>query len=273
MDRHFLKDRTSTDFGGKVKGFTPFDFAIIADPHLDSPEQRGVEKMRQAIEKINNQPNIEFVLIVGDLIWHQSIDQLKALLSGLRVPCHLILGNNDAQRVQEYEQEFGSLYYTFEHASCLFVGLWNSVPAIAEPGNHDGDMDEVQIAWTESTLKAAAEHEPPYQHIFIFAHIPPNREAQVKQSLRMRPPVAKRFFRWCREFSVTACFFGHIHEEECFALAGTKFITTASLNWNFLNESKSKADRGDFGGYRVVRVLETSIAHQFRLTHGLDRIY
>ena len=68
---------------------------------------------------------------------------------------------------------------------------------------------------------------------------------------------------------MTACFFGHIHEEECFALAGTKFITTASLNWNFPNESKSEADRGDFGGYRVVRVLETSIAHKFRLTHGL----
>ena len=90
MGKHFLKDRTSTGFGGKVKGFTPFDFAIIADPHLDSPEQRGVEKMRHVIKKINNQPNIEFVLIVGDLIWHQSIDQLKALLSELRVPCHLI---------------------------------------------------------------------------------------------------------------------------------------------------------------------------------------
>ena len=154
-----------------MKGFTPFDFAIIADPHLDSPEQRGVEKMRHVIKKINNQPNIEFVLIVGDLIWHQSIDQLKALLSELRVPCHLILGNNDAQRVQEYEQEFGSLHYTFEHASCLFVGLWNSVPAIAEPGNHDGDMDEVQIAWTEKyTQSSRRESTPLPTHLYLRAY-------------------------------------------------------------------------------------------------------
>ena len=270
MDRHALKDKMSTGSGEGGKGFTPFDFAIIADPHLDSPEQRGLEKMQQVIGKINDQPNIKFVLIVGDLIWHQPLDQLKVLLADLRVPYYLILGNNDAQRVQEYEQEFGPLYYTFEHTSCLFVGLWNSVPAIAEPGNHDGDMDEAQLAWTESTLKVAAEHQP--QHIFIFAHIPPNREAHVKRPLRMRPPMAERFFRWCRERSVTACFFGHIHEEECFAVTGTEFITTASLNWNFPGEGASEADR-DFGGYRVVRVRETSIAHEFRLTHEFGRIY
>ena len=109
--------------------FSPFAFAVIADPHLETPDQRGVEKMRQVIDKINQQADIAFVLVLGDLIWHQPLSELKALLANLQVPSHLVLGNHDAPMIADYGHEFGSVYYTFEYAGCLFVGLWNAVPA------------------------------------------------------------------------------------------------------------------------------------------------
>tara|TARA_Y100000588_G_scaffold388984_1_gene490556 strand:+ start:1505 stop:2308 length:804 start_codon:yes stop_codon:yes gene_type:complete len=250
--------------------FSPFAFAVIADPHLETPDQRGVEKMRQVIDKINQQADIAFVLVLGDLIWHQPLSELKALLANLQVPSHLVLGNHDAPMIADYGHEFGSVYYTFEYAGCLFVGLWNAVPALSEPRSHEGDLDDAQITWMERTLRNATRRQPSYRHTFLFMHVPPNHDGVEDRSLRMRSPTTELLYRWCKQFSVTACFFGHIHREESFSLADTQFITTASLNWNFPDAGTSNEDQ-DFGGYRTVRVHERSITHEFKLTHEFGR--
>jgi 3',5'-cyclic AMP phosphodiesterase CpdA len=233
-------------------GFAPFHFAVLTDPHL---LKRGTPRLESAITQINARDDLSFVLILGDFVWAEPITKLKALLSRIRIPYHVVLGNHDAGRIQEYEAEFGPLYGAFEYRDCLFIGLWNAIPALHEPAARDGDMDGEQETWAVQTLRRARERD---RRIFIYTHIPPRAPGEVRDpDFRMRTALSDKFYQWCREFSVDACLFGHVHYDEVFESGGTQFITTPSLIWNL--EGRDDGDvanwtKTDRGGYRIIHV-------------------
>jgi len=242
------------------QGFEPFRFAILTDLHL---LKRGMDKTRKAIEDINGRPNLAFVLLLGDFIWPGPMAELKAVFSRIRLPYHAVPGNHDAARIGEYADEFGPLYEAFEHRGCLFIGLWNGVPALRQAGARHGELDPDQEAWLVETLRRAQKRRPSYRRIFLYAHVPPlPAGGSADPEFRMTPALSGRFYEWCRQFHVDACFFGHVHYDEAFEHDGTCFITTPSLIWNLDRsagpdaESWTKTDRG---GYQIVRVGRDAI--------------
>ena len=99
--------------------FDKVKFAVISDPHISIPQQKGVSDgyklglktqmlTENAVAEINKIPDLKFVLVAGDLTqdaepWN--IDELRKILDGLKVPYYVTLGNHDLSRVPHEKKD------------------------------------------------------------------------------------------------------------------------------------------------------------------------
>lgn len=190
--------------GGKEKGdamdklpaFDNLKFAVISDIHLVLPEQKGnsdgyrlglktVSILEKTVEEFNKDPDLDFVLVTGDLTvdaepWN--IDKTKEVLSRLNVPYFVILGNHDSSPIRHNDKdqpvgvskyavsntftgmygggmEPGRTYYSRELADGLVLvaldsthlQVWDPVAGMAD---FSGSIDPAQMVWLEKTLAA-----------------------------------------------------------------------------------------------------------------------
>jgi len=115
--------------------FERVKFAAISDPHIAIPEQKGVKDgyklglktvmlTESAVIEINKIPDLNFVLVAGDLTqdaepWN--IDILRRILDQLKVPYFVVLGNHDLSLVphEQKDQPVSLSKYTVANA---FIG-------------------------------------------------------------------------------------------------------------------------------------------------------
>lgn len=106
----FLAVLTTSSLG---LAFEKVKFAVISDPHISIPQQKGVSDgfklglqtqmlAENTVAELNKIPGLQFVLVTGDLTqdaepWN--IDVLRRTLDGLKVPYFVTLGNHDLSRV------------------------------------------------------------------------------------------------------------------------------------------------------------------------------
>jgi 3',5'-cyclic AMP phosphodiesterase CpdA len=99
--------------------FDKVKFAVISDPHISIPQQKGVADgyklglktqmlTENTIAEINKLPDLKFVLVAGDLTqdaepWN--IDELRKILDQLKVPYFVTLGNHDLSRVPHEKKD------------------------------------------------------------------------------------------------------------------------------------------------------------------------
>jgi len=99
--------------------FDKIRFAVISDPHISIPQQKGVTDgyklglktqmlTENTVTEINKIPDLKFVLVAGDLTqdaepWN--IDELRKILDGLKVPYFATLGNHDLSRVPHEKKD------------------------------------------------------------------------------------------------------------------------------------------------------------------------
>ena len=99
--------------------FDKVKFAVISDPHISIPEQKGVTDgfklglktqmlAENTVAELNKIPDLKFVLVAGDLTqdaepWN--IDALRRILDGLKVPYYVTLGNHDLSRVPHEKKD------------------------------------------------------------------------------------------------------------------------------------------------------------------------
>jgi 3',5'-cyclic-AMP phosphodiesterase len=99
--------------------FDKVKFAVISDPHISIPEQKGVTDgyklglktqmlAETTVAELNKIPELKFVLVAGDLTqdaepWN--IDALRRILDGLKVPYYVTLGNHDLSRVPHEKKD------------------------------------------------------------------------------------------------------------------------------------------------------------------------
>ncbi|MFZ4437117.1 MAG: metallophosphoesterase family protein [Syntrophales bacterium] len=99
--------------------FEKIRFAVISDPHISIPQQKGVADgfklglktqmlTENTVAEINKIPDVKFVLLSGDLTqdaepWN--IDALRKILDGLKVPYFVTLGNHDLSRVPHEKKD------------------------------------------------------------------------------------------------------------------------------------------------------------------------
>src|SRR5439155_13604016 len=97
--------------GGRVEATSEsFRFAWLSDTHVGS--ETGEEDLRAAVRDINSITGLSFVVISGDVTEYGSLEQLrlaKQILSGLKIPCHVVPGNHDTKWSESGATDFPRL--------------------------------------------------------------------------------------------------------------------------------------------------------------------
>ncbi len=169
----------ATDFGR-------LRFGVLSDPHLDIRGIDGhkmgaasVDCVRLAVAALNRQPQLDFVLLLGDLLLdgeRENARCMRKLLRRLRAPCFVVAGNHDYapgpkkrradfsyMQIEEFVRFFrgfgydssGSRYYARRIAVGLrVVGLDACLPGERKWG---GVLPDEQLAWLDDQLTRHAD--------------------------------------------------------------------------------------------------------------------
>ena len=231
-------------------------FAIITDAHIGPSRfykktrnrmtPVNFEHVQSAIKQINADPEIEFVLQLGDLIQDEctnpnreqdleNLYQAIEVFNELNVPFYSAIGNHDtvtltvedlctAHKLEKlnfvYESKYvtGLMLYTHSQNHCY------------------NTLSEEQLVWLEDELAKAnkpvivsAHHpllESDLSNNYWFAGIPEN--AFVQNSKKIREIISN-------SGKVIAVFSGHLHSNICVFENNIPYFTCQSINeeWNF----------------------------------------
>ena len=142
-------------------------FALMSDIHimLNSDSERGTAA---CVEDINNDPELQFVLINGDIAnfgYDDELQSAKDILSKFKVPWFIVPGNHDAtwseSGTNSFVRIFGYERYEFEAGGFKFLGTpcgpnIRMAPAL---------VPRESWLWLEDQINKLPEDQP-----FIFAN-------------------------------------------------------------------------------------------------------
>jgi len=150
---------------------TPFRFAFVTDTHIGSPNGAAEEDLRRTVQDINEQEDIAFVLLTGDITelgTHEELLLAKKILDSLNVPWYIIPGNHDTGWSESgglgFLQTFGMDRFSFSFAGVQFIGC-ASGPYVRMS---DGHVPRDAVNWLDSTLSSLADSTP----IIMVNHYP-----------------------------------------------------------------------------------------------------
>ena len=136
-----------------------FSFALLTDIHVSNSNPQPLEDLQRSVEDINTTPDIDFVIVSGDLTEsgdRQALNTVKAELDKLTVPYYATSGNHETtwseSAVMDFARVFGSNRFAFTHDSIFFIGF-NSGPVIRMADGHVAPQD---IAWLRQQLDSIA---------------------------------------------------------------------------------------------------------------------
>lgn len=148
-------------------------FALLTDTHISTSNPRPMEDLQRSIADINQNPEIEFVVVTGDLTEsgdRSSILAIKEALDQLEVPYYVASGNHETtwseSGVMDFTRIFGDSRFAFSHKGMYFIGF-NSGPVIRMADGHVAPQD---IAWLKHNLDSVSQTGD--SPIFVFTHYP-----------------------------------------------------------------------------------------------------
>lgn len=158
---------------------TPLRFAVLTDLHFVPAGQTIYgfdprENLRRALTFLDTLPQVDFLLICGDLTdraERAAYESLCAELAALSIPVILMLGNHDARAPfratfpqADNVDGFVQGLHIFDQASLIILDTLTE----DEPGHH-GRLCEKRLAFLEDALRAAPADRP----VLLFQHHPP----------------------------------------------------------------------------------------------------
>ncbi len=238
-----------------------FLFAVFGD-RTGGPAE-GIKVLAEAVAEVNL-IDPDLVMTVGDLIngynttpaWMLQMAEYRSTMAALDSPWFPVAGNHDVywrgegrpaeEHEVHYEENFGPLWYAFEHKNCWFIVLYSD-----EPNPDTGErnfskpecqrMSPEQFAWLGKTLKSTSKAE----HVFVFVHHPRWVGGNYGDDWnRVHALLAQAG-------NVRAVFGGHIHHMRYDGPKnGIEYFTLATV-----------------GGAQSSRVPEAGWLHQYNLVH------
>ena len=131
-----------------------FKYAFVTDTHVGSGT--GEEDLRRTVLDINQQQDLDFVVITGDITEMGTNDELKlakSILADLIKPYYIIPGNHDTGWSESggvnFIKEFGYDKFMFDHKGYRFIAC-ASGPYVRMS---DGHIPRDATVWLEKILK------------------------------------------------------------------------------------------------------------------------
>ncbi|MCP3971012.1 MAG: hypothetical protein GY717_11995, partial [Rhodobacteraceae bacterium] len=254
----------------------------------------GAARSRYVVDRLNSLKP-DFVVHLGDIVhpvpgspaYEDSAERFHRLYENLDCPLYLVAGNHDIgekalpgqgpqearatvsdDKIAEYESQFQTHYYSFEHQDCLFVIINGMIVNSGLP------CEESQRQWLEALLG-----ENQGRRIFMFSHYPPylSRPDETQHYDATDEPGRSWLLGLFERYAVEAHYAGHVHNfffnrhgpTNCYVLPSPSFLRH-DYHELFRVEPEMKQGRHDGAklGYAVVDVHgEGHLNHTVR-TYG-----
>jgi len=138
-----------------------FRFALLSDTHVGNPT--GADDLCRSVADLNQQPELSFVLLSGDVTEDGSTAQLqeaRSILDSLRHPWYIIPGNHDtkwsASGCTDFARIFGADRFVMTYEGIVFLGLHEG--PVMRMG--DGHFAPEDLAWCDSVLATIPDSTP-----------------------------------------------------------------------------------------------------------------
>jgi len=148
-----------------------FSFAVISDMHISPQNVQNADDLKSVIADINNQRNIAFVFVTGDITDKGDLSSLmeaKKMLGKLNVPFYPLAGNHDTKNTDDFginfKKVFGADKFRHSFNGFFFLGL-SSGQYLQQSEGHFSAQD---IVWLQRTLKNIGSKKP----VFFVTHHP-----------------------------------------------------------------------------------------------------
>lgn len=205
------------------------------------------------------------LVLTGDIAYHglePGYQLAHEILSELRIPCHLLIGNHDNR--ETFKRTFnatpvddgGFVQYVVDLAMGSLVIL-----DTAHHGHEDGEMCTARLSWLEARLKERVGNP-----VFIFMHHPPfdiGIESVDAGKLAQGPELAKLLKN---HGNVRHIFYGHVHRAVTGSWHGIPTTALPSTNHQvglLLTPSTEMIGTHERPAYGVVLIDdETVVVHQ-----------
>lgn len=222
----------------KVHNIT-FSFAQFSDVHISRGNENNTIDLQRAVEDVNTQEHIAFVLVAGDIAEtgdYASLMVAKRELDKLNCPYYIVPGNHDTKWSEsgatDFKRIFGDNRFRLQFNGFLFLGI-NTGPIIKMGDGHVSPQD---IIWVERQLKNVGKRMP----VFIVTHYP-LKSGDVDNWWMLTDVV--------RKHNVQAFLGGHYHRNMVHSYDGIPGILTRS----------TLRAKNEVGGYTVYDMTEDSI--------------
>lgn len=215
-------------------------FVQVTDAHLTVGSEYSMNVLKSAVDDINKQPGISFVVFTGDNINNPKEENLRefvSIVSKLNVPYYVALGNHDVyksnglSKVRYYEilRERNLLYpqrkpnYKFTKNGFVFLVVDGAKEVI--PGSV-GYYREDTLAWLEKELTKNAKKD-----VIILQHFPVEYPEGSDNRLRTHRTYKVEEYQalLSKHHNVLAVISGHFHVNSENMKDGVYHISSPSL--------------------------------------------
>ena len=193
----------------------PFRFALFTDLHVSVEKPQHTEDLKNAVNEVNNDGKIDFVLISGDdsdLGDVPSLKIAKSILDRLKMSYYITSGNHDTHQGQEGSTNFIAVFqkdtFSFSHAGYQFVGF----PTGPEKGGNIGHIAAKDFNFVKNELDKNIP-------TFVITHYP-----LLKGDL----DNYKEMTGLLQKYNVKAVLNGHYHRNAVFSYGGIPGIVNRS---------------------------------------------
>ena len=240
---------------------------------LPAPKTEGFERETRLFEEAISEANRlrpDFVVTCGDMVDDRTaqaqFDEVLRIAATLDpdIPMYWLPGNHDVgggteaptpETLARYREVFGPDYYAFQHRGVSFIVLNSAVLHLPE---HTASEMAAQLAFLESELEAASRRGSArivlFSHHALFVGHPDEPDLPIARRFALTRKQRRVVLDMCRRYGVSHVFAGHWHKNNYAADGGLQVITSSAVGYPLGD---------DPSGYRVVRVFEDRIEHDY----------
>lgn len=170
--------------------------------------QDGIDSFSDVVAKLNEHPDADFILFLGDFTQRSTQDEFDAIdaqLANVKLPVFATPGNHDVMDNRAYQRRYGRTSYTCTHKGARFTAIDSSSSTLATSllPRYEG--------WLEQGREQL--------HV-VFSHIPVTEILGVRAGQWSSRDEARRFTAGSVEAGVDLMLFGHIHSFDAYEVGG-----------------------------------------------------